>query len=421
MPEKRNIVLITLDSLRADHCSFMGYHRKTTPTIDKMAKKGLYFKNAVAPGTGTPTSLMGIFTGRYMLFDPVSLEGWRKEMMRRRTLAQALSEIGYTTIGFTTNVSASSYLGFNKGFKIFYDYIPRRETKFKIIRKYKFIFEILQVFKQFIRGQGVFIHWENIYEDIINSIRNCKEPFFLWILLLDTHAPYNPPGKFMKYSSIWDVYYYGFAHFWKMRKNKWVCESIDPKLRSKIINTYDDVIRYADTFIERLWNDLVDYDPIFIIHSDHGDEFGEHRIFYHPPMLYETLIHVPLVIYNADVKGVIKKPVSLVGLASTIFELIDEEVKFPSKSLLQENRDWVISKVFDMDKRRVAVRMENWKFITGQSEKDELYNLKKDPYEQNNVIDEYPDLAKEMRKIAELHIKREIEEKRIRGIISRLK
>ncbi|RLE72863.1 MAG: arylsulfatase, partial [Thermoprotei archaeon] len=57
MSEKRNIVLITLDSVRADHCSFMGYHRETTPNIDRMARKGLYFENAIAPSVGTPASL----------------------------------------------------------------------------------------------------------------------------------------------------------------------------------------------------------------------------------------------------------------------------------------------------------------------------------------------------------------------------
>jgi len=54
MSEKRNIVLITFDSLRADHCSFMGYHRETTPNIDRMAKEGLYFENAIASGVPTP-------------------------------------------------------------------------------------------------------------------------------------------------------------------------------------------------------------------------------------------------------------------------------------------------------------------------------------------------------------------------------
>ena len=69
----RNVVLITFDSLRADHCSFMGYERKTTPTIDKMAKKGLYFKNAIAASVPTAPSIMASFTGDYSLNNAIDL------------------------------------------------------------------------------------------------------------------------------------------------------------------------------------------------------------------------------------------------------------------------------------------------------------------------------------------------------------
>ena len=138
-------------------------------------------------------------------------------------------------------------------------------------------------------------------------------------------------------------------------------------------------------------------------------------------MLYEQLIHVPLVIYNADVKGRVEEPVSLKDLGSTMLELIGKGNEFPSKSFLHGTREeWVISKVFEKGKRKVAVRTKDWKFITGQKEEDELYHLKKDPYERENVINEYPELAKEMRRIVEIHVKQEMEKRRIRERISRL-
>lgn len=103
-----------------------------------------------------------------------------------------------------------------------------------------------------------------------------------------------------------------------------------------------------------------------------------------------------------------------------IMKLIHEE-DFYFGSFLHDDKDWVISKVFDGNRWRIAVRMERWKFITGQKSVDELYDLRKDPHEQENVVDEYPELVRETRKIAEMHIKHEIEKKRIRGKIKRLK
>ena len=107
-------------------------------------------------------------------------------------------------------------------------------------------------------------------------------------------------------------------------------------------------------------------------------------------------------------------------MAPTILELIESKNEFPSKSFFEEGEDCVISKVFEKGKRKMAIRLKDWKFITGQKEEDELYNLREDPYEQRNVVTEHPNLTKEMRKIAEIHIKQE-KRRRIRERISKLK
>lgn len=430
MSEKRNIVLITLDSLRADHCSFMGHHRETTPTIDKMARKGLYFENAIASGVATPVSMFGIFTGDYA---PVKYTGkiniieysnlWKKELMQRKTLAQVLLIRGYDTLAFNPNPTVSSYLGFNKGFRQFYELLSKSTTHKQNTRKLlsgenKFVVA-LRTFLKFLRGEEGFLQWEKIYEDIINFVKNAKKPYFLWILLIDTHAPYNPPSESLKWSSSFDKLI-GYYNVWKAWQSNWKI-NFSKKERNKLINLYDDSIRYADKFVSNLWNDLKEDDPILIIHSDHGEAFGEHGFYYHPPILYEELIHVPLVIYNADFKGKIKKPVSLLSLAPSILEIVGEENEFPSESFLNGGRDWVISKVFTGERIRLAIRMEDWKYIVGQKEKDELYYLKKDPHEQENLIDEYPRLAKEMRKIVERHLSYEEEKRKIRERVSGLK
>jgi len=410
----------------------MGYHRETTPNIDRMAREGLYFENAIASGVATAPSLIGLFTGDYTLLDstwvePRKSKKWFDEIFSRKTLAEVLSKKGYSTGALHANPWASSMYGFNKGFEYFQDFLLRKDNKKNFSSRLFSRINILNEIKAMLKKESTFTNWEMIYPEIIDWVKKTKKPYFLWVLLLDTHVPYIPPRKHRKYSNRSQLYLLYLN--WKLRRNvrhfcgkniRYLFE-ISPREKEEIIRAYDDSIYYADKFIKKIWLDLQYDDPIFIIHADHGDGFGEHGFFYHPPMLYEELIHVPLIIYNADVRGKIEKPVSLLGLAPSILELIGEENEFPSESFLHGGRDWVISQVFEGEKRKVAVRTKDWKFITGQKEEDELYYLKRDPYEQENLIDDYPDLVREFREIAEKHIKQALEIKRIKDIIFKLR
>lgn len=429
MSDKRNIVLVTLDSVRADHCSFMGYHRKTTPTLDKMARKGLVFENAIAAGVGTPASMIGAFTGLFApLIDEVNPKIWRPEFAGRKTLAQVLSKLGYSTGAVVPNTFASSYFGFNKGFQYFQDFLGGR-TKFyerifeRVFRKNSKTAFFIRNLINFVLKREVFTPWEKYYEEITDWVEKTKDPFFLWILLMDTHFPYLAPRKFRKWSSFLSMY----CSNWKLQSVNFE-NRLTEKERQKLINAYDDSIRYADEFVKRLIKDLGDYDPIYIVHSDHGEGFGEHGFYMHgfirnkkAVCLYEELIHIPLIIYNADIMGRIEEPVSLLGLSPTILEMIGKNNEFPSKSFLRSGNEWVIVRAVENGKIKIAIRMKNWKFITGQKSEDELYNLKDDPFEKENLIHKYPELAKEMKKIAENHIKCEIKINKIRMITKLLK
>ena len=410
----RNIVLVTLDSVRADHCSFMGYHRETTPTLDKMARKGLVFENAIAAGVGTPASMMGAFTGLFApLTDEVNPKIWRLEFDRRKTLAQVLSKLGYSTGAVVPNTFASSYFGFNKGFQYFQDFLGGK-TKFyerifeKVFRKNSKIAFFIRNLINFVLRREVFTPWEKYYEEITDWVEKTKEPFFLWILLMDTHFPYLAPRKFRKWSGFLDMY----CSNWKLQSVNFE-NKLTEREKQKLINAYDDSIRYADEFVKRLMKDLKDYNPIYIIHSDHGEGFGEHGYCMHGFVrnkavgLYEELIHVPLIIYNTDIKGKIEEPVSLLNLPSTIMEIVGQNSEFPTKSALRSGNTWVLIRTIEDGQIKVAVRMKNWKFITGQKEVDELYNLKEDPHEQKNVINEHSDLAENLRNIAERYIIRQ--------------
>ena len=122
---------------------------------------------------------------------------------------------------------------------------------------------------------AVGLNLDKFYDDVLNLInKNRDKPFFLWILLIETHFPYAPSNwsRWKKARSMlaYDKYY----RFGGVQKR------VELKLKSGelklILDAYDDCIREADLWTERLWNDIKDTDPIFIVHADHGEAFGEH-------------------------------------------------------------------------------------------------------------------------------------------------
>ena len=134
--------------------------------------------------------------------------------------------------------------------------------------------------------------------------------------------------------------------------------------------------------------------------------------------MYEELIHVPLVIYNAGINGKVTKPISLLQISSIIRYITNKDKKYDPLSIVYNNTaDFVISKISPETfngKVRIAVRSIEWKLIINQKNEDELYNLKDDPYEQENLVGRYPTIAREMKKIALMHIRKEVEKEKIR-------
>ena len=324
----------------------------------------------------------------------------KKQFHRKKTIAEVLSEKGYNTIAINKNPYIPAWKGFGKGFDTFYGHSDDLNVAYSSLLRISKKIKLNPNITDLILGIGISCDWEQYYELIVKQLRNANKPFFIWILLLDTHIPYFPKKR------NWSAFSDNFLINYKMRKANW-CDCFSAKEKSKLINAYDDSILYADGFVKRLKEDVEKEDPIFILHADHGDGLGEHGFYHHPPMLYEELIHVPLVIYNADIRGKIEEPVSLRGISPSILELIDEENVFPYKSFITNEKDYVISKVFDKGERKVAVRMKRWKYIEGQLEGGELFDLKKDPAEQKNLVKNHPDLVKELRNIVKYHIRNE--------------
>ena len=307
----RGIILISLDTLRADHLGTYGYHRNTSPAIDAFAKESVIFENAVVQSSWTLPSHMSIITSLYPSFHQV-VERSFSLADEHVTLAELIKKGGYQTAAFTDGGYVNTTFGFNQGFDIYED---QRIGIANIIPKVK--------------------KW-------LDS--NKSEPFFLFIHCYDIHSPYNPPLPYN--STFHDFAYTGSLipsnnNILKAKRNK---IKVDDEDLRHFIALYDGGIRYTDEKIGAFLNYLKDdelYDQsLIIITSDHGEEFREHNSFGHGQTLYyRPDLHVPLIIRipNFPKKEIkISELVQSIDLLPTILDIAKLPAHPPAqgKSLL---------------------------------------------------------------------------------------
>jgi len=379
-----SVVLVTFDSIRVDHCGFTGYDRNTTPTLDRMAADGLCFENAIAPGPSTPEAMPIVMTGSY----PRSLDAdnnedflarqhtLREHMGARESLAEWFSKRGYATAGFSPNPYTSRYFGFDEGFDHYEDFIGgSRERLYDGILGG--VLEELdlqglfpaRVLLNWIQREEVFKPWEAFYDDIINWVQGVEEPYFLWVLLMDTHDPYLVPDEY-RTQSRWATYHANWR-LWTQGHEPPFSETTHDRL----VRAYDDTIRYSDAFLDRLLDDLPG-DPLVTVHGDHGEAFGEHGTYGHQQRLYEENIHVPLVVHGGPDRRV-ENAFSLENVPWLLLDLAAGE---------EPTVETDPARTQTLGGERAAIRRQDWKYLQSPEE-DAVYTLSTDPDEQDPLRD----------------------------------
>lgn len=397
----RNIVLLTYDSLRSDHCGHHGYERDTTPNLDRLAEEGVAFENATSVASRTNPSMAGTFTGEPMTFrEPVSNpEVAQYHLERYGTLAEKLSELGYTTGAFCPNAYASRYYGFDRGFDHFEDFLFSDDTYQSIFEEHlddSGMYGMLRNLRNFVRREEVFRTWDRYVDQIESWAEDQDGPYFLWIFSLDTHFPFLTPRSDRAFSNLFDQYYYN----WKCNQ---IIDQLEPDLSDrtwqKIIDIYDDSVRFADKLIPELQNRLVDDDPVLVVHSDHGEAFGEHGMFGHfYPALYEENVHVPTVAWSSDSESAtISEPFSLLDLPEYIVEgAVEGDLANPP------TRKAAIMSDYDGRRERnvIAVRSECGKYmleLSPDSESEEFFGLgAEDSQSSENQPEEEQDVLRQV-------------------------
>lgn len=385
----KNIVLVTLDATRKDVFGCYGSNKGLTPTFDSLASQSLLFTNAQATGPYTQASFPGILTSSFYLE-----YGQPKGLTPQRTLiSEPLHEAGIVTAAFHSNPYLCSYLGWNRGWDMFYDSMQ----------------EDVDARIPYIRGARVnrkAIDWLSSY---VKSATG--KPFFLWLHYMDVHEPYMPEPALVEIvdpslTLTQDEMYQLFTDVLLKR------DGAQPAQVETLRRLYEVHVREIDGYFAEFL-DCLDRlgllsDTTILVTNDHGDEFGEHGGLSHDNKMYSELIDMPLVVCGTDEVGVCSRVVSSIDIPPTIVNLFDLPAVqgFEGQSLVPsrhfeelgafgEAMDQRSKEGGDIDQDVYFYREGNLKIIhRPQSEEWEMYDLAADPQERRNIIETSSDAEK---------------------------
>ncbi len=426
MPDTRpNIVLFGIDSLLADHVSSYGYPRLTTPHIDKFAQGGTLFERTYSAHIPTTSAYSSMLTGMdCFTTQVVALRhrgGLRPEVS---TLPEILRNTGYNTtcVGFTGNPAS-------RGFDKYLDYLGWGSW-----------------------NEGRSPKAQNLndvalpeLDRLVGEQKSEGKPFFLFLRHMDPHAPYLPPAPYER------MFYHGnetdpanksmepvmafkpFRDFFA----SWMPPGISDK--DYVIAQYDGAIAYMDACIQSIFTALdahgiVD-ETIVVLNGDHGETLYDHECWFDHHGMYDNTLHVPLIIrypgkvpagkrvaeYNQH-KDLVPTILELIGISPEDIFGAGTDIDFDGKSLMplvrgeqgERETEFYITECTWM--RKHGWRTPDYKLILAL-EPDfhfkpavELYDLKGDPQENNNIAEQQPEIVADLRARMEAHIAKRTQE-----------
>lgn len=376
-PDAPNILLIVLDTVRADHLDLYGYARPTLPQTGRYLREGLVFDRATASGTFSFTSHGSLFSG--LLPSQHGAHSGRSRGRRGSlwpdiiTLADELKERGYRTEGVSANdIFLREWTGFHKGFDSFQTSSVRSPRYRSLAARIATRLRILGVRAR--RSEDSTWPARDISNAGIAIAAQTQSPFFLFLNYFDAHGPHEITG----------------APAW-----------ID-SAESDVVNAYDSEIAYIDTEVARLLSSLEAQGllekTLVILTADHGEYFNERGLRGHPPVPYEGSIHIPLALRLAGVvpEGRSERRTGLHEIYRIVLDVVDQRPldwlsrPDPTPRILSEA--WSRTddgKVAPDDGRPSAtvVFAGNLKLIHRLSGRSELFDLDQDPGEERNLFD----------------------------------
>lgn len=365
----RRIVVIGLDTTRADHLGAYGYARDTSPGLDQLARQSVVFQHAYAPAPRTRPSFRTSTTGR-----------WPLRAINAPTFGEVLAKQGFATAGIVANVHLTPQMGFADGFE-YWRYENSTNATHQVDNA---------------------IAWLGAHQDVDS---------FLFLHFMDPHLHYHAPPPHL------DQFTAGLDRgSLPDRYNRWVIYrlmesgTLTDAEKEWIQARYDGELAYVDAELQRLFQalDAMPGNTLTIVHSDHGEEFWDHDAFEHNHTLYDELVHAVLIVHPPhgipDGPIEIANPVSLADIAPTLYDLtgvleppesdgtslramIDGTQRAELEALgakLDERPLPIGHLMFDTERWAVVYRHEKY-ILETMSGAEQLYDLAADPHETNDL------------------------------------
>jgi len=437
----RNVLLITVDSLRYDRTLELDGAADRAPTLNRLADEFVSFDQAVANGPNTPSSFPTILTSTH----PLMYGGYRYLDEQRPFVSATFQDAGYRTVGYHSNPHLGPEKNYNHGFDIFNDggesnddartlknlvdeHLNPDGFLYRLLRRGYHLFQMTADTSAYARAPEITEQATDWFDEQWDG----DQPFFMWLHYMDVHYPFTPPDEYMEKQGLDTLSTRRKANLNGMMQE--TPEDLTDEDVADLLALYDGEIRLVDETIQRLLDDLESRDILeetaVFVTADHGEAFGEHDRFGHHPYLYDELLRVPLIVRApglADER--VDDQVSLLDLGPTMFDLVDLETPAAMQGtsrhdLLTGERDGnegitgdtaVETRSDEADKesavetadvalctglggQTLACRTEHWKcFWRVEDGIVELYDPSEDPGELQDVSDQHEDVVARFR------------------------
>jgi len=373
-----NLLLVSIDTLRADHLGTYGYARPTSPNLDAFARRAVTFDEAISPSSWTLPAHASLLTGT---------SPYRHGAVRTAsrisptvpTLAERLRERGYHTVGFVNAPFVSSGFGFARGFDAFGEIFERRLSDPAEYQR-----------------------------RVLATLPELRPPFFLFVHYMDVHLPYRPPVRFNVFAAEPER---GLVVD-RLKKVQRALErgtkTVSREERQRLIDFYDGEILAMDDKLGELLRSVERLFPntVVVVTSDHGEEFLEHGNLFHARTLYDEVLRVPLIVAGPGIaRGArVTEPVSLVDVVPSVLDwlAVPHDGRFDGRSLAAALRGEALAALADERLLHLhtagpagrlslrGVRTSTHKLIRDDvRDAAELYDLGTDPRERRNVAAEH--------------------------------
>jgi arylsulfatase A-like enzyme len=413
-----NILLIVMDAARAENLSCYGYSRPTTPNLEQFATHSVVYEMAISPAGWTLPAHASMFTGLYP--SRHGADDQHKFLSPESpTMAELLRALGYITLAYCYNAYVGPATGLNRGFQSFSNRLIHAPNG------------LGKVISRMDRGTARVMGWRDsgaryINAQVIKALRQLQSddrPFFIFINYLEPHVPYRSPRKYNRYLP--DTISPKELKELNLDPWKYLTDpaSMDERDFEILRSLHDSAITYLDTRIAEVLNWLKELrlldDTMVIITADHGENLGDHQLMGHGYCLYDSLLHVPLIIHYPKgivTPGRVTHQVQTLDLLPTILALVEETSTEAYDSLQGYNllsstrRDFTVAEqskpdltnfysrfpdvdVSRFDRALKMIRTERHKYIHASDGRHELYDLQADPGEVRSIVGEQPNIA----------------------------